>query len=152
MADALGKRSDNSNEEDADDNVENEDDGLDNNSNHYKDKKIGELKKLIEERMGISARSLKGKAFFSTLLKMDDLSTGLFRDGRGVDSSYTSGYSEKALKKMCIDRNLPGDMKKDSLVKFLVKEDHRRQMKQHSLEEMPQLSQIIAHTQALTEY
>ena len=152
MADALGKRSDNSNEEDADDNVENEDDGLDNNSNHYKDKKIGELKKLIEERMGISARSLKGKAFFSTLLKMDDLSTGLFRDGRGVDSSYTSGYSEKALKKMCIDRNLPGDMKKDSLVKFLVKEDHRRQMQQHALEEMPQLSQIIAHSQALTEY
>lgn len=89
--------------------------------------------------MGIERFSVK--QFFSKLLENDDYLSN--RDRR----SYTNGYTQKKLLKMCQKQNLPSSTNKDSIIAFLELDDKVRCL-QSSL---PDLTQIIMKHELLEQ-
>ena len=81
----------------------------------YKNKKeysIDDLKKLAGERM--KSKKFTEKNLYFCLLKDDD-----FMKAKGTESELYDGKDAKFLKNLCVNRNLPSDAKRMSIITFL---------------------------------
>jgi len=108
-------------------------------SKQYSKHNVSALKTSIQKRMRMS--SFSAKNFYAGLLEIDDKLSQRER------ATYGIGNSLMKLQKLCVDRGLPSDTKKPSLIQFLLNDDKATRF----CTNIPELSKIILQHEEVEE-